>query len=361
MKGTFEKLRASFANSVQLVHPRPDFLYATYTDASKLGISSVLMQESDSGEKLIVSSASRVLSPTERKYSTCEQELLAVVYALQKYRVYIFGHKVTVYSDNKALTFLRKCSLTSNRVARWVMQIQEYDLHIVHIKGTDNFFADALSQNPVGLMEEGLNQLVRPKEVLVSPINLNLDPDLKKELGNLAKHQLEDPKICEIMRTLETGIPSRAGQFTLRDEVLYRKDDKTYPYLRPVLPRVLEYRVISYVHALLGHQGTDKCMHHLSYSFYIRNLGRKVCQHVSHCDVCQRVKHPNRAYEIETRSHLPTKPGELTSLDLYGPLPTGRGGVKYILVCLDVFSKHVALYALKSATTKSCLNKLKSH
>ncbi|PNF35650.1 hypothetical protein B7P43_G17966 [Cryptotermes secundus] len=49
------------------------------------------------------------------------------------------------------------------------------------------------------------------------------------------------------------------------------------------------------------------------------------------------------------------------SLDLYGPLPTGRGGVKYILVCLDVFSKHVALYALKSATTKSCRNKLKSH
>jgi transposase InsO family protein len=49
------------------------------------------------------------------------------------------------------------------------------------------------------------------------------------------------------------------------------------------------------------------------------------------------------------------------SLDLYGPLPTGRGGVKYILVCLDIFSKHIALYALKSATTKSCLNKLKSH
>ena len=71
MKGPFEKLRASFAKSVQLVHPRPDFPYAIYTDASKLGISSVLMQESDSGEKLVVSSASRVLSPTERKYSTC--------------------------------------------------------------------------------------------------------------------------------------------------------------------------------------------------------------------------------------------------------------------------------------------------
>jgi hypothetical protein len=101
MQNAFEELRASFAGSIQLVHPRPDLPYAIYTDASKLGISSVLMQESDSGEKIIVSSASRVLSSTERKYSTCEQELLAVVYALQKYRVYMSGHKITVYSDKK--------------------------------------------------------------------------------------------------------------------------------------------------------------------------------------------------------------------------------------------------------------------
>jgi hypothetical protein len=48
-------------------------------------------------------------------------------------------------------------------------------------------------------------------------------------------------------------------------------------------------------------------------------------------------------------------------LDLYGPLPTGRGGVKYLLARLDVFSKHVTLYPLKIATTRSCLNKLRNH
>jgi hypothetical protein len=58
---------------------------------------------------------------------------------------------------------------------------------------------------------------------------------------------------------------------------------------------------------------------------------------------------------------MPNKPGELCSTDLYGPLPTGRGGVRYILVCFEVFSKYVKLYPLKTATTKSCLNKLISH
>jgi hypothetical protein len=95
--------------------------------------------------------------------------------------------------------------------------------------------------------------------------------------------------------------------------------------------------------------------------YYYTPEGRKVGKQLYHCDICQRVKHPKRAYEIEPRSHLPTKPGELISLELYGPLPTGRGGVKYILVCLDVFSKHLTLYPLKSATSKSCQNKLKSH
>jgi hypothetical protein len=128
MQLAFEELRTSFAHSVHLVHPRPELPYAIYTDASKLGIGSVLMQESVSGEKLIVSTASRVLSSTEQEYSTCEEELLAVVYALQKFRVYIFGNKVTIYSDNKAMSFLKKCSLTYNRDTRWVMHIQEYDL-----------------------------------------------------------------------------------------------------------------------------------------------------------------------------------------------------------------------------------------
>ncbi|PNF28365.1 hypothetical protein B7P43_G17307 [Cryptotermes secundus] len=99
-------------------------------------------------------------------------------------------------------------------------------------------------------------------------------------------------------------------------------------------------------------------MDQISHSFCLKNLGRKVRRVVAHCDICQRVKHPNRAYEIESRSHLPTKPGELVTLDLYGPLPIGRGGCKYLLVCLEVFTRHVALYPLKTATTRSCLNKL---
>jgi hypothetical protein len=69
---------------------------------------------------------SRVLTPREQKYSTCEQGLLAVVYALQEFRMYVFGHQITVFSDNK-------CNLTLNRINRWMLQLQDYDLNIVRL------------------------------------------------------------------------------------------------------------------------------------------------------------------------------------------------------------------------------------
>jgi hypothetical protein len=73
------KLRESFAYSIQLVHPINEKPYEIYTDASKVGVSAILSQKSDSGEIMIISTASRVLTETERNYTTCEQELLAVV------------------------------------------------------------------------------------------------------------------------------------------------------------------------------------------------------------------------------------------------------------------------------------------
>ena len=96
----------------------------------------------------------------------------------------------------------------------------------------------------------------------------------------------------------------------------------------------------------------------MAHTFYVKNLGRNVRKILCCCDVCQRVKRPNRSYEIESRKHLPKKPGDLCALDFYGQLPVGRGCVRYTVVYLDLFSKHIKLYPLRAATTKACLNKL---
>jgi hypothetical protein len=67
------------------------------------------MQTNKEGETHIVSTASRVLSGVEQRYSVDELELLAIVYSLEKFRIFVYGHKIFLKTDNKALTFLSRC------------------------------------------------------------------------------------------------------------------------------------------------------------------------------------------------------------------------------------------------------------
>jgi hypothetical protein len=154
LQQAFETLRAKFAHSIQLIHPDEQKGWIINADASGRAIGSVLLQERDDGGFSIVSAASRVLNRTEQRYTTCEEELLAIGYALQRFRIYIYGRKVTLFTDNKALLFLHRCNITSNRAAGWMVQIQEYDLEIRHIRGVQNHLAGILSRNPSGMTEE---------------------------------------------------------------------------------------------------------------------------------------------------------------------------------------------------------------
>jgi hypothetical protein len=99
-----------------------------------------------------------------------------------------------------------------------------------------------------------------------------------------------------------------------------------------MLSKELEIPIFEYVHQSLGHLGTDKCLHQILAMFCIKNLGRKLRKFIASCDTCQKVKHPNRAIKVEPLSHLPKSPGDLVAVDLYGPLPTDRSGVKYLYV-----------------------------
>jgi hypothetical protein len=104
-QAALEQVREAFASSIYLAHSCNDLPYVIYSDVSCYAISRVLMQVDKDGCTSIISTASRVLTPAERKYTTCERELLAIVYALQKFRIYIYGYKVNLNTNNQALSF----------------------------------------------------------------------------------------------------------------------------------------------------------------------------------------------------------------------------------------------------------------
>jgi len=92
--------------------------------------------------------------------------------------------------------------LTSNRVARWVIELQQYDLKICHITGSRNFLADVLSRNPAGLTKDEIRYLRQTASPVVHAIHLDIDPSVKRELKDLATHQAADQRLARIMEGL---------------------------------------------------------------------------------------------------------------------------------------------------------------
>ena len=135
---------------------------------------------------------SRTLNDAQLNYSTTEKELLAVVSALEKFRQYLIGSKVIVYSDHAALKYLLTKKEAKPRLLRWILLLQEFDLEIRDKKGSENVVADHLSP----LVEEETGE----ENAKLVPINENF-PD--EQLMNV---RAKDPWYADIVNYLANGI-----------------------------------------------------------------------------------------------------------------------------------------------------------
>ncbi|RDY12233.1 Retrovirus-related Pol polyprotein, partial [Mucuna pruriens] len=86
------------------------------------------------------------MDPAQQNYTTTEKELLAIVFALDKFRSYLLGSKIIVFSDHAALRYLLKKPDAKLRLIKWMLLLQEFDLKIRDKKGAENSVADHLSR-----------------------------------------------------------------------------------------------------------------------------------------------------------------------------------------------------------------------
>ncbi|KAM2549647.1 hypothetical protein TB1_013989 [Malus domestica] len=114
-------------------------------DASDYALGAVLGQRKDKRPHVIYY-ASRTLNDAQLNYSTTEKELFAVVFALDKFRSYLIGTKVIVFTDHAALKYLLTKNEAKPRLIRWILLLQEFDIKIHDKKGSENVVADYLSR-----------------------------------------------------------------------------------------------------------------------------------------------------------------------------------------------------------------------
>ncbi|KAJ8752204.1 hypothetical protein K2173_003812 [Erythroxylum novogranatense] len=147
-KIAFDNLKEKLTSTPIIQPPNWHHPFEIMCDASNRAVGAVLGQRIEK-HPYVIYYASRTLDSAQCNYTTTEKELLAIVFALEKFRSYLLGTKVIVYSDHAALKFLLKKKEAKPRLIRWILLLQEFDLEIRDKKGSKNLVADRLSRLPI--------------------------------------------------------------------------------------------------------------------------------------------------------------------------------------------------------------------
>ncbi|XP_043817312.1 uncharacterized protein LOC122724981 [Manihot esculenta] len=283
-------------------------------DASNFAVGAVLGQRIGNSPH-VIHYASRTLDAAQCNYSTTEKELLAVVFALEKFWSYLLGTKVIIpgitiiYSDHAALRYLIKKKESKPRLVRWILLLQEFDLEIRDKKGKENLVADHLSR------------ILTKMETY--PINEKF-PD-----EHLFAVQEEEPWYADIVNFLVTGnVPTDLPKYK-RDKI--KKDARYYVWDEPYLWKHCADQVIR------------RC--------------------IPNHEICARCQQTGN---IGNRSEMPQAPimvceiFDIWGIDFMGPFPPSFGNT-YILLAVDYVSKWIEAKATRADDAKTVVDFVKSH
>ena len=144
----FDKVKLLLQKSPVLKSPDYEKPFKLIIDSSDVGTGSVLVQEASDGLDHPVSYFSKKFLKYQKNYSVVEKETLGLVLALEHFDVYLGStpFKIKVYTDHNPLTFLKTMKNKNQKLVRWSLALQEYNLEIQHIPGSENVVADALSR-----------------------------------------------------------------------------------------------------------------------------------------------------------------------------------------------------------------------
>ncbi|CAM9000347.1 unnamed protein product [Rhodiola kirilowii] len=144
-RAAFDELKQALTSTPIIRAPDWAQPFEIMCDASDYVVGAVLGQKGDK-KPVVIYYASRTLDVAQKNYSTTEKELLAVVFSLEKFRSYLLGTKVVVYSDHAAIRYLMTKKEAKPRLIRWILLLQEFDLEIRDKKGIETTVADHLSR-----------------------------------------------------------------------------------------------------------------------------------------------------------------------------------------------------------------------
>nr|GEY68159.1 reverse transcriptase domain-containing protein [Tanacetum cinerariifolium] len=303
----FQTLKRNLTEAPILIAPDRDMPFELMCDASDFAIGAVLGQRQDKHFRLI-HYASKTMTEAESNYTMTKKEMLAVVYAFEKFWSYLILNKSIVYTDHSALKYMSAKKYLKARLLRWVLLLQEFTFKVVGTKGAENLAADHLSR-----LENSHQNVLDPKEFIKSfPIEtLNL----VSTHGNQGTPWFADFSNYHVENFIVKGMSSQQKSRFFKDVNHYFWDD---PYLFKIYANKIIRRYVSGPEAIkilkACHSGPTR--------------GK----------ISQKDEMPQKSIQV-------CEIFDVWGIDFMGPFSSSRGN-KYILVAVDYLSKWVEAKAL---------------
>src|SRR3954463_11397236 len=345
----FNDLKERLATAPVIVAPDWKNHFELMCDASDYAIGAVLGQRK--GKVFhVIHYASKVLNDAQVNYATTEKEFLAIVYALEKFRSYLIGSKVVIYTDHATIKYLLTKPDLKQRLIRWVLLLQEFDIEIRDKKGSENVVADHLSR-------------------LVNVNITNQEAEIKDAFPDEQLFQVQTrPWFADLANHKATGMIPEDFDWNKKKKLL--ADAKYYvwddPYLFKIGKDGILRRCVTEEEAqqILWHCHNSPSGGHfngwrtatkvLQSGFFWPTIFKDAHHHAKSCDKCQRVGGISKRDEMPLQTIIEIEVFDCWGIDFMGPfLPSFAN--EYILVAVDYVSKWVEAIATPKADAKTVL------
>ncbi|GFW87859.1 transposon Tf2-8 polyprotein [Trichonephila clavipes] len=300
-----------------------------HTDACKLGLGAVLLQQGEHGRFYPIHYMSKKTFIQEEKLCSYELEVMAVIEALKKFRNYLLGRRFRIQTDCAAFAkTLDKKELTP-KMARWSIFLTDFDYEVVHRPAKQMQHVDALSRHPV--------MLVTSDELTYKIVNAQESDEYIKTIKNL----------------LQEG---KTSEFIVSNKILYKISEDQELL---VVPEMMQVDVIKKAHSF-GHFAATKTEELVKRDYYFPNMRKCIENVIKNCVECILVN-KKRGKGEGFLNPIPKEDLLLSTyhVDFIGPLPTTNKNYNHIFTVIDAFTKFTWLYPNKSTTAQEVIERLK--
>ena len=332
-----------------LKYYNPEEELTVQCDASDKGLGAALMQNGQP-----IAFASRALTDPETRCAQIEKEMLAVVFALQKFDQYVYGRPVTVQSDHKPLAAISNKPLrcAPKRLQGMLLKVQKYDIVIVYKPGPEMYLADTLSRAFLPTTENTRGEFERVNAVKLLPMT-------DERLEEMRNSTRDDAVLQQLKEVIQTGWPEvkeelpavLAPYFSFRDEMSVY-DGLVFKGERLLIPKQMRSSMKERLHS--SHIGGNGCLRRARECMYWPGMTAELKEYISQCEMCSR--YDTKQQRESLMSHeITERPWEKIGADLYT-----IDGQDYLIV-IDYFSNFWEIDHLPNIKASTVIKKLKCH